>query len=412
MAKLWLRVMGLELSSLQGLDKDRLDKIKQAKVIFADGRFHDPLCAMQIKAKLHPWPRPFTKIYDLLQALKKQGEETLLLATGDPLHFGVASRLSQYFTPEEMEIIPARSGFNLAAAKLGWPLNHAHCLSLHGRPVNRLKPYLLPHQSLLLLANHGKSPHELCHLLCELGFTNAMITCLAHIGGENEQIFPAQSVEEFLHNAPDIPDFHMIGVKMPPCASGQMRYHLPGLADEYFEHDGKMTKQAVRALALQALQPFPEAVFWDLGCGAGSVALEYGLMADRAKIWGIDKHVSRLAMAEHNAKNLGMESQITWLMGDNMEMIADLPMPDAIFIGGGMTAELLSICFQRLRQGGRLVANAVTINGQAWLMDFAEQYDGQLQQIQLSHSDKLSKNYRAMRPQMAVLQLILSKQGE
>ncbi|CAK9062728.1 15)-methyltransferase [decarboxylating] (Precorrin-6 methyltransferase) (Precorrin-6Y methylase), partial [Durusdinium trenchii] len=255
-------------------------------------------------------------------------------------------------------------------------------------PVDRLRCHLYPGARLLALTSNGHAPRDVAKLLQDEGYGASRMTVLEHLGGEKERIVSGIAKEW----SKDVADFHTLGIEAVASPGSAVNSRVPGLPDEAFRHDGKMTKQEVRAVTLAALKPYPGALLWDIGSGCGSVAIEWLRAADRTKAIGLEPHKERRLMAAENASSLGVP-HLDLIDTTAPDGLHDLPEPDAIFIGGGLTANgVLETCLSALKSGGSLVANAVTLESEAagnagHPVEFCEVMSGTLYGIGLGPGD-------------------------
>ena len=334
---------------------------------------HDVARLPGFSGEIMDWPQPFLDIIPLLKA--RAGDAVVILATGDPLWYGAASTLIRSFSADEMQITPAASGFQLAASRMGWPLHDCACLTVHGRPHEKVIRYLAPGARLLILAHDSDSAARIADLLDMAGYGAAIVTALGHICGADESR-DAAAAADWAESKLTPPDFHVIAVACP----GQVLGYLPpspGLADSAFVSDGKLTKAETRAASLARLKPQPRGLLWDLGCGSGAVGIEWMRAAHEARAIGVDNRQDRLDVARGNAERLGAPE---WqgLCLDLPTGLDDLADPDAVFIGGGLSHDLAAIAMARLVAGGRLVVNTVTLESEQILLDLWQQHGGDL----------------------------------
>ena len=411
---IWLTLIGVEESGIEALSPEIQEHLQAADYIFASSRFHAAIKALCKNSICESWPSPFDKLYDRLMACKAKNKQVAVLATADPQWFGVGGMLARHFRAEEMSIYPARSSFSLAAAKLGWAIDQTQCLSVHGRPVSRLRTKLITQAQLLILPKSGETPLELAHLLMEQGYDETMLHILAHLGSNQEQYFDPITVKELIKSKQIYPNFHIIGVKLPPLSPNHQQFVPPGMPDDAFHHDGTLTKRDVRVAALIRLNPFPNACLWDLGCGAGSIAVEWALLSQTGHAYAVEHRKDRMALLKENMRKFGVESAIHCFNQSIESALDELPDPDAVFVGGGLSESVIQKAFHRLRLGGVLVAHAVTLEGEASLLNYylsAKNLGDNCQLIRHSQafSEPITDHYAVMRPAMQVTQLILRK---
>jgi precorrin-6Y C5,15-methyltransferase (decarboxylating) len=340
----------------------------------------------------------------LQQVASLRGTPTVILATGDPMWFGIGATLSQHFAVDEFAIHPHPSAFQLAAARLRWPLQNVATISLHGRAVETLHPYLLPGNRILALTSGRETLRAVIGILRARGYAQSRVTVLENLGGAGERIVAA-TAQDFTS---DIGDFYTLAID---CIADPGAALLPphsGLPDDAFLSDGQLTKREVRAVALAKLAPYSGALLWDVGAGCGSVAIEWMRAARTAEAIAFERDDGRLEMISANAKALGVPT-LKVVPGELPQTLAGQPAPDAIFLGGDVGSEtLFEACWAALKPGGRLVANAVTLDGEQALYQRHERLGGELARIDISVLDRVG-GHRVLRPRMAVTQWLVIK---
>jgi precorrin-6Y C5,15-methyltransferase (decarboxylating) len=323
--------------------------------------------------------------------------------TGDPLWFSVGARIGRAIPASEIVYHPQLSAFQLAAARMGWSMPDVETLTVHGRPVEQMIAFIQPDQRLLILTTGSDTPGKIARFLADRGFGESRMTVLAAMGGEREQRFEG-TAESWAHV---VPEFNTLAVDCIAAPGAALLPRVPGLPDEMFASDGTMTKQEVRAATLAKLMPMRGALLWDIGAGCGSVGIEWMRAARYARAIGIEPRADRRAMAATNALALGTPGfQI--VEGSAPAALDGLPSPDAIFIGGGLTAEVFEAAWSALRPLGRLVANAVTLESEALMLDLYKSHGGQLVKLGVQRADAVGR-LTAFRPLMPVTQWSLIK---
>jgi len=377
----WLTVVGIGEEGFKGLGKNARHALLNATRIIGGQRQLDLLPAC-IRGARQLWPSPFS----LDPVLTKQGEPVCVLASGDPMFFGVGASLSRHLSSDEMRILPAPSSCSLAAARMGWPLQEVVTLSVVARPVAALNAHLSSGVRLLALSNDGRSPAAIAALLRERGFGPSRITVLEHLGGETERHVHGIASD---WSDPPIADLNLIAIE---CIAEPNTLHLSrlaGLPDSAFQHDGQLTKRDVRAITLARLAPVPGELLWDVGAGSGSIGIEWMRAHPGCRALAIEADTGRQALIEHNRDALGVPG-LQLVRGSAPQALAGLERPDAIFIGGGVTREgVLDTCWAELKPGGRLIANAVTLQSEMTLMAWREQHGGELTRIHIAQAQPL-----------------------
>ncbi|MDA0228856.1 MAG: precorrin-6y C5,15-methyltransferase (decarboxylating) subunit CbiE [Proteobacteria bacterium] len=376
---LWLTVIGLGEGGLDALPAALRALIDSAEVLLGGDR-HLAMIP-DTGAERLTWRTPL--IDSMADIAAHRGKRVVVLATGDPMHYGIGVTLARHFAPEEMLILPTAGALSLACARLRWPVAEVECLTLHGRPLETLRAYLAPGHRLVILSHDGTTPAAVAAELVAAGYGASEITVFEHMAGAKERrldgradAWPAQKIA----------DLNSIAVTCQGGSRAKRYFGAPGLRDRAFENDGQLTKREVRTLTLSALAPSPGAMLWDVGAGAGSVAIEWMLGARGAEAIAIERHAERVARIARNAAALGVPG-LKPVHGAAPDVTELLPPPDAIFIGGGLTVlGMVETCWARLKPGGRLVANAVTLESEALLSRWYEELGGNMVRINISRA--------------------------
>ena len=397
----WLFIVGIGEEGITALPPATRSLIDQADVLVG-GKRHLAMVGVDARPRIG-WETPISSTLDKIIAQKDK--RVCVLATGDPLWFGIATSLVKRVPLDELTIIPSPSAFSLACARLGWPLNDVECLTLHGRPPALIQSALAPNARLLILSHDRTTPETVVDILCDRGFGASKISVFEHMGGDKERLIEA-TAEAW--DTSDIADFNTIAVECIAGTNASLRPRVPGLPDDAFIHDGQMTKREVRAITLANLTPFPGALLWDVGAGCGSVAIEWMRSAKNARALAFERDAKRLQMISDNAAALGTPF-LEIISGVAPECLENMATPDAIFIGGGITTEgLFDHCWKALSPQGRLVANAVTLEGEAKLNALSLEHGGELTQIAISRAHPIGP-YRGWRPFRPVTQWSITK---
>ena len=392
----WLTIVGMGEDGWEGLSNRARLAIKSTDVIVGSTRLFNLL--PNIKVERQEWPQPFSAVIEKIKPLA--GRNTVILATGDPLNFGIARKLLEFIPFDEMTIIPHVTAFALAASRMGWSLPDCDCFTIHGRPAANVETFIQPNARLLVLTEDDTSIAEVCRRLLARGFKNSEITVLENMGGQKERL------TSFAANANPNLEWSPLNVLAIHCIAGpeaKIYSRVAGLPDEAFVHDGQLTKREVRAATLAALAPAPDQLLWDIGAGCGSVSIEWMRSTRGCEAYAIEHNDDRLKMIANNADQLGTP-RLKVISGKAPEALNGLPAPDAVFIGGGVgNAGVFETAWQNLKSGGRLVCNVVTIEGEMHLYDLQEKHGGDLVRINVSTLTKVGP-YRAMKPRMSVVQ--------
>jgi precorrin-6B C5,15-methyltransferase / cobalt-precorrin-6B C5,C15-methyltransferase len=389
----WLAVIGIGEDGLAGLAPAARALVDTAEVLVG-GERHHAMVADSAAERL-VWERPLSRTIETIAT--RRGRRVAVLATGDPLWYGVGVALLRRFSQAEVTIMPQASAFNLAAARLGWPLAECRGITLHGRPLDHLRLELAPKQRLLVLSADGGTPRAVARLLTELGWGSSPMTVFAHLGGARETM-----VQDEAHSWGErsVPDLNTIAVECRAGPGARVLPRLAGLPDDAFEHDGQLTKREVRAATLAALMPLPGETLWDVGAGCGSIAIEWLRVGDRGSAVAIERRPQRAAAIARNAARLGVP-ELRIVVGAAPSALNDLPTPDAVFVGGGIAdSAILPAVWAALPAGGRLVANAVTTEGEARLFEWQARHGGGLTRIAVSRAQPAENRHlwRALAP--------------
>lgn len=397
----WLTVVGIGDDGPDGLGAATRALIDNAEVLVGGDR-HLTMLAGHPAERLG-WQFPLDPLIDDLKA--RRGRRVVVLATGDPMSYGIGTTLCRHLDIAEMRLIPAPSAFALACGRLGWPRHTVETLTLHGRPLEILNGWLQPGQRLLLLSQDGTTPAKVARLLTDKGFGGSRMTVLAHMDGPTEARHGALA-RDWPHDG--TADLNTIAVELVADADAIVHPRVPGLPDAAFVNDGQLTKREVRAATLAGLMPIAGQLLWDVGAGCGSVAVEWLRAAANARAIAIERKPDRLAMIAENAAALGVP-ELSVIEGTAPDVLAGLDQPDAVFIGGGLTADgLFDSCWSALRPGGRLVANAVTVEGERMLLGWRDAVGGDLIRIAVSRAEPVGP-FTGWRPLMPVTQWAATK---
>ena len=397
----WLSIVGIGEDGLEGLSAAARALVAQAELLVG-GERHLAMVPEDGRERL-VWPKPLSAAFDAIAARKPR--PVCILATGDPLCFGVGRQLLKRFPIEEVAVLPSPSAFSLACARLGWSLPDVETLTVHGRPVEGLHPFLQPGARLVILSAGAQSPAEVAALLCARGYGRSEIVVLENMGGPAERRVTARADE---WSAASVSELNTIAVRCEAEPGTALLPRSPGLPDASFRHDGQLTKREVRAATLAALAPLPDQRLWDVGAGCGSIAIEWMRAAPRTAAVAVESRSERIALIAENAATLGAP-RLQVVEGRAPEALEGLEAPDAVFIGGGATAPgLFEACWSALRPGGRLVANVVTLEGEAALGRWRQEVGGALTRIAVSRAEPVGE-FLGWRPLMPVTQFAAVK---
>ena len=366
----WLTVVGIGEDGLAGLGAEASAAVASSATLVGGARHLAMVPPVQGQQRLE-WPSPF----DVAPVLARRFSPVCVLASGDPMLFGVGAVLARHLPPAEMRVLPAPSAFSLAAARLGWPLQDVTTLSATGRKPEAVLRHVNQGARLLVLSADADTPAHLAALLAAHGFGRSRLEVLSFLGGPREA-----RVNGLAAAWPAAPSgaLNVVAVECLADAAFEGWSNLAGLPDTAYRHDGQLTKRDIRAVTLAHLAPLPGALLWDIGAGCGSIGIEWMRCHPTCRAIAVEADEARRALIAANRDALGVPN-LAIVAGRAPQALAGLPTPDAAFIGGGLSAEgLVEHCWQALRPGGRLVANAVTLEGEAALTGWRARLGGEL----------------------------------
>ncbi|AFY74237.1 precorrin-6y C5,15-methyltransferase (decarboxylating), CbiE subunit,precorrin-6Y C5,15-methyltransferase (decarboxylating), CbiT subunit [Synechococcus sp. PCC 7502] len=410
----WLSIVGIGEDGLEGLTPVARSLIDQAEVIVGGDRhlrMLDPRLDHDLNHRSNQqerlvWSTPISD--SIKQILSYRLERSVcVIASGDPMWYGIGVTLTKQIPIEEITIIPAISTFSLVCARLGWSMAEAKTLSLCGRPVSLLQAYIYANAKLLVLSSDRHTPKLVAKILTERGFGHSKFTVLEHLAGTKERII-FEVAQDWISLDYEVADLNAIAIE---CISNSPYptknfSRTVGLPDHAYHHDGQLTKREVRAITLSALAPFAGELLWDVGAGCGSIGIEWMRTHRNCRAIAIEK--SRTAYIADNAMSLGVPN-LEIIEGSAPDVLAGLPTPDAIFIGGGITTlGMIETCWNALRSQGRLVANVVTLEGEQKLYQWQQQLGGTLTKISIERAEPVG-NFLGWKPMMPVTQWLVYK---
>jgi precorrin-6Y C5,15-methyltransferase (decarboxylating) len=390
----WLSIVGIGEDGVDGLSAAARGLIGGADIVIG-GRRHLALAAPLIRGAARAWPSPFDGAAD--EVSRHRGRQVCVLASGDPFHYGVGAVLARHVDPREMIVLPAPSAFSLAAARLGWSVPDTVLLSLHGRSLDLIRPHLQPGARMLVLTSGGDGPAALARLLAQSGFGQSRLTVLEALGGPRERV-RGTTAGDFAFGAVDA--LNTLAIEIEAAPDARILPRTAGIPDELFEHDGQISKREIRAVVLSSLAPRRGELLWDIGSGSGAIAIEWMLSDPTMRAIAIERRGDRAARIVRNAAACGGPA-LQVIAAAAPGALATLPKPDAIFIGGGASEPgVVDTAARALRSGGRLVANAVTLETETLLLGRHAVLGGELLRLAISRAEPLGEKigWRAAMP--------------
>ncbi|HEY4891225.1 MAG TPA: precorrin-6y C5,15-methyltransferase (decarboxylating) subunit CbiE [Reyranella sp.] len=378
----WLSIVGIGEDGADGLSPVAQRLIASAELVVG-GKRHLTLAGGLIRGRTLSWPSPIGEAMPEIE--KHRGRPVVVLASGDPFHYGIGDLLLRSIPATETLCLPHSSAFSLAASRLGWSLQDVALTSLHGRALEGIVRHLQPGARILALSWDDETPAKLARLLNERGMGDSSLTVLEAMGGPHERV---RRVTATGFDLGEIAPLNTIALEVAASPEATVLALAPGLDDALFEHDGQLTKREVRAVTLSALAPRQGELLWDVGLGAGSIAIEWLLRHSSLKAIGIEDQPERAGRAARNAAALGTPDLLI-VQKRAPEAFADLPRPDAVFIGGGLSDPgVFEAAWSALKSGGRLVANAVSLQSEARLIAFFQRHGGELVRLEVARAGK------------------------
>lgn len=397
-----IEVVGVGASGLGSLGPDERRMVDEAGVVVG-GERHLAMLESTPGRRLVPWPSPLLPgLRSLLDGLA--GSRVVVLASGDPLVSGIGATLVRELGADRVRLHPAVSSVALARARMGWSAEESDVVTLVGRDVDRLRRDLAPRARLVVLTSGDDGPSRIAALLVEEGYADSRLTVLGDLGSVAES--RTDGVAASWDGRPT-PRLHLVCVECDAQPRPRARSLVPGLPETAYEHDGQLTKRIVRAAALAHLAPQPGDVMWDLGAGAGSVGIEFARQHPRNEVHAVERDPARAQRVRGNARALGVPG-LHVVEAPSEDAVATLPRPDAVFVGGGATADLLATCWAALAPGGRLVVHGVTVETELLLHDARRRHGGSMSRIAVEDLDEIG-SFHGWKPARSIVQWSVEK---
>ncbi|MFD4367494.1 precorrin-6y C5,15-methyltransferase (decarboxylating) subunit CbiE [Rhodococcus sp. NPDC058521] len=400
-------VVGIGADGWDGLSPTARREIASAEVLMGSRR--QLALVPDSAAKRVVWPSP---LVPALSALLREhdGVSVCVLGSGDPMFHGIGSTLVGLLGPDGVRVVPHPSSVTLACARMGWTSHEIPVVSVVHREIETVLPELGDGARLLVLGRDERTPAALAEVLTQHGFGGSVLTVLSDLGADRESDFRGSARD---WNRGPAGALNVIAIE---CVGDQARTRLgrlPGLPDDAYVGDGQMTKQEIRALTLCALAPAPGELLWDVGGGSGTIGIEWMRTHPRCRAVCFERKDSRVEQIRANAHRLGVPSLVS--AGEVPDAFNSLSsatsVPDAIFVGGGVTQDrLLDHCWRRLPVGGRMVVNAVTAESEATLLAWYGAHGGTLRKFQVYRGEPLG-DFTSWRPHLPVVQWSVTKQA-
>ncbi|WP_432753063.1 precorrin-6y C5,15-methyltransferase (decarboxylating) subunit CbiE [Streptomyces sp. JL2001] len=400
-----ISVVGIGADGWDGLPENSRRTLRTAEVLIGGPRQLDLLPRAECPGERVAWPSPLRPAVPGLLAAH-EGRRVAVLASGDPMFHGIGRTLTETVGADRLHVLPHPSSVSHACARLGWPLEAVETVSLVTGPLDTLSAALHDGRRLLVLSAGARTPAQVADLLRRKGYGASRLRVLERLGSPHERIVETTADGWSPDEAAD--PLNIVALDCVRSADAPRLGLTPGLPDEVFEHDGQLTKRHVRAATLAALAPAPGELLWDVGGGSGSIGIEW-LRAHRScRAVAVERSAERAARITRNAASLGVPA-LRVVTGPAPAALAGLPTPDAVFIGGGLTAPgLLEACWEALPPGGRLVANTVTLESEALLADHYRRHGGELVRLAVAQAVPVG-GFTGWRQAMPVTQWSVTK---
>lgn len=390
-------VVGIGADGWASLPESSRSLVLEATVLWGGSRHLSLVPSVSGQVRV-PWPSPLSAGLPSLLA-EYAGRPVVALASGDPLVSGIATTLLDLGVP--VRVVPAVSSVALARARMGWSSESCAVVSLVGRPVSLVARELAPGRRILVLSSDASTPAEVASLLTSSGWGSSSVTVLGDLGSSSESSVSGVASSWSVSS----PRLNVIAIEV---SGNGLASWAPGLPDDAFENDGQLTKRDLRASALARLMPAPGHLLWDVGAGAGSVGIEWMRAHPSCLTFAIESDPVRADRIMRNAQALGVPD-LQLVIGRAPDALKGLPLPDAIFIGGGATREgVLGTCLDALKPGGRLVVHGVTLETETLLARAYADHGGELTRIGVETAAPVG-TFTGWTPARAVTQWVLSK---
>jgi precorrin-6Y C5,15-methyltransferase (decarboxylating) len=391
----WLSIVGIGEDGAEGLSPEARQLVNAAELVVGGAR-HLALAGGLVRGEALKWPSPLHDAFP--EIMKRRGRPVVVLATGDPFFYGVGKQLAALVARGEMRCLPQPSAFSLAAARLGWALEDTAEVTLHGRALDGIVPHLKPGARILALSWDGTTPGKVAELLTERGLGASEVTVLEAMGGPRERVRGATASAFDLDG---IDPLNTLAVEVVASGDSETIPLACGLDDALFESDGQLSKREMRSITVSSLAPRSGELLWDVGLGSGSIAIEWLMCGPSLRAVGIEERPERAERARRNAARLGA-ARLGIVIGHAPEVLAGLPEPDAVFVGGGLSDPgVFEAAWRALKSGGRLVANAVTLETEARLSGLYAAHGGELTRVEIARAEPVG-SLHGWRPALPV----------
>jgi precorrin-6Y C5,15-methyltransferase (decarboxylating) len=335
-------------------------------------------------------------------AQRRATERCVVLASGDPLFYGAGTLISRLLGSENVRIEPAVSSMQLAFARAGIPWHHAALASIHGRDPRKVLLPLLGRSLIGLLTQDGDSPAAVASFFLQFGLNDYEATVGENLGGADEKVSRYPAMEQLAQERFGPLNYLILSrtnQAVSPSEVERYRALVPGVPDQVFARPSEgrevMTRQEVRSVLLGKLGPTETGdTVWDIGAGLGTLSVEMAVLRRDVEVLAVECDRTRLTFLRHNRERFDANN-IRVVAGTAPEVLLnERERPRIIFVGGSKEhlPAILELAQDRLREGGRLLGNFVTLENLTHVLDKLRQWRWpfEITQIQVARGDSLA----------------------
>ncbi len=361
-----IHIIGLSVVANAELSQPALSTLASADLLIGSKRQLQLIETASAKVRCLAECIELPKLAELRSLLNTSGEKTVVvLASGDPLFYGIGRWFSKHFTADQLTFYPAVSSVQAGCHALGWSLQDVNVLSLHGRPLNKIRRHLHNKQRLAILTDKHSTPIALAKECHAAGLGESCLWVCENMGFKQQRIRQFNVAELLQLDSLDVDPLHITMIETK--GRGLVLPCFPGIADNEYATgktagSGMITKREVRLMVLSFMQPNDGDIIWDLGAGCGGVSVELARWNERVEVYALEQDSERLNYLKQNSIKFGVSSNVHPVLGRAPDELAKLPAPNKVFIGGsdGELASLLNTVWALLPLDGVLVVTAVT----------------------------------------------------
>lgn len=383
-------IVGMGMSP-EDLSNRALSIIKEADILIGGKRHLDYFSEMPVQKFLIS--RNLKEVLSVINASMKKKKKVVVIASGDPGYYGIGNYLITNLGKEKIEIIPNITTFQSAFAKIKESWDDALLLSLHGRPMPQVVPLLKKHKKVGLLIGNKNTPSRIAKSVLseDASLKATRVFILEKLGTKEERVL-RYFLKNIINKTFSPLSVMILIAKTRDGETKGEKIHL-GIPDALFSHKGGLiTKDDVRIFTLAKLNLPKRGVFWDIGSGSGSIAIEAALLAPELTICAVEKYDKRIRDVKKNMRKFHTGNTIVPILGEAPQILKILPKPHRIFIGGteGQLLSILRYCQNSLHPSGKIVINAATLETVNAAVSFFDKI-GWLSTVTLLNISKIKK---------------------